>query len=129
MPLNEELLSKFTQNERGDLYFEDKLIVRKDITAPEPVSNLQIVSATQEKVEVSFDASVSTDVVNYKVSLAKEMDEGMDPITVDVGTQTTYTFTGVNLTDTGLKYYVSVQAYDGHDNFSDGISVWFEVQH
>jgi hypothetical protein len=123
--LNEELLSKFTQNERGDLYFEDKLIVKKDIVAPEPISNLRIESATPDKVKITFDPSISTDIANYRIELGHVMDGKIS--TVDIGTSTEYIFTGLNLSNPDPNYYVKVIAIDGHDNVSEQISKGFEV--
>ncbi|KZE37011.1 hypothetical protein AV656_10525 [Bhargavaea cecembensis] len=123
--LNEKLLSKFTQNERGDLYFEDKLIVKKDIEAPEAISNLRVVNATPSKVKITFDPSISTDIANYRIELGHVMDGEIT--THDIGTNTEYVFTGLNLSNPDPNYYVKVIAIDGHDNASDSTDEYFEV--
>lgn len=112
MPLNEELLSKFTQNEKGDLYFEDKLIVKRDIVAPEPISNPRVLSDTGTTMTITWDPSVSEDVEFYYVMMANRE---------SVKT----TVNQVTLTDLRPfgEYEIGIVAVDGSDNLSE--AKWF----
>lgn len=111
MPLNEELLSKFTQNERGDLYFEDKLIVRKDITNPEPVSNVQVSNITFNSVTVTFNPSPSTDVAYYEVSYTEPAGSPIE--TVKVTSAEPVEFTGLK---ENHDYEIYIVVVDTGDN-------------
>ena len=84
MALNEELLNKFTQNERGDLYFAGKLLLQLDTTAPEKVTNLEAVEITPSSIKVSFTPSISEDVEFYEVYYTLPADGPIETInTVD----------------------------------------------
>ncbi|MEX3713449.1 fibronectin type III domain-containing protein [Cytobacillus horneckiae] len=112
MPLNEELLSKFTQNEKGDLYFEDKLIVKRDIIAPGPISNPRVLSDTGTTMTITWDPSVSEDVEFYYVMMANR-----EPVKTTVN-QATLT----DLRPFG-EYEIGIVAVDGSDNLSE--TKWF----
>ncbi|MGG1071302.1 fibronectin type III domain-containing protein [Priestia megaterium] len=113
MPLNEELLSKFTQNERGDLYFEDRLLVKKDIVNPEPVSNIQFTDITSSSVKVSFEASPSSDVAYYEVYYSEPAGSPINGVVQT--TETTIEFTGLQESH---SYEVWVTVVDTGDNKS-----------
>lgn len=105
MALNEELLSKFTQNERGDLYFDGKLLLQLDTTAPEQVTNIEIIELTSSSVKVSFTPSVSEDVDYYEVYYTEPASY---PIQTIKTTENVVEFVGLNELSNYELYIISV---------------------
>ncbi|PGT10182.1 hypothetical protein COD03_20730 [Bacillus cereus] len=113
LALNEELLSKFTQNSRGDLYFEDKLIVKKYNIDPEPVKNLLFSNITSTSATVTFDPSPSENVVKYEITVAYTSKEPHERYETE---GTTFELTGLS---PSTYYDIRVIAWDVHDNYSE----------
>ncbi len=96
-------------------------LTEPDISAPPiPVQNFTVVGTGNDFISLGWDASPLGDLAGYKVYYDTDSTGFPYANTVDVGTDTSYTLSGLPL---GTTFYLAVTCYD-----TDGNESWYSEE-